>query len=270
MLRLLIAVFVTLPLFPLAAHEFWIAPEQYQVQTGADIKAHLRNGEKFEGQSLSYLADRLTRFDTDFDSKTVPVVARLGDRPAYQQQAPMVDGLLVIAVETKPSVVSYEKWEKFARFAKHKGFDNIQKRHADRSLPSENFSEQYTRHAKSLLAVGDGLGADRKLGMQTEFVALSNPYDPGFANPFRVMLLYNGQPRSGAQVEIFEKAPDGTVTIKTTLTDAAGRAEIVVKPGREYLLDAVMLRAPLPFGNAAKGEPVWQTLWAAMTFAVPK
>lgn len=121
-----------------------------------------------------------------------------------------------------------------------------------------------------MLAVGAGVGVDRALGLQTEFVAFSNPYDPGFAGLFRVKLLYKGRPRTDAQIEVFEKAPDGTVVITITRTDAAGHADIMVKPGREYLLDAVVLRPAISVGTPAKGGPVWETLWAAMTFAVPQ
>jgi hypothetical protein len=39
---------------------------------------------------------------------------------------------------------------------------------------------------------------------------------------------------------------------------------IPVKSGHEYLLDAVVLRAADPDDGA-----VWETLWAALTFAVP-
>ena len=55
-----------------------------------------------------------------------------------------------------------------------------------------------------------------------------------------------------------------TVTVTTTRTDTAGKARIAVAAGHEYLLDAVVLR-PAPEGAKA----VWETLWAALTFAVP-
>ena len=40
-----------------------------------------------------------------------------------------------------------------------------------------------------------------------------------------------------------------------------------VFPGRQYLADAVVLRAVDP---AASGGAVWESLWAALTFATPK
>jgi hypothetical protein len=46
-----------------------------------------------------------------------------------------------------------------------------------------------------------------------------------------------------------------------------GKALIPVKAGTEYLFDAVVMR-PLP-GSVAEDTPVWETLWASLTFRVP-
>ena len=127
----------------------------------------------------------------------------------------------------------------------------------------DGFTERYSRHAKSLIAVGSGAGSDRESGLETEFVALENPYTfKGDTLP--VQLFYQQKPRAAAQVEIFERAPDDSVSITLTQTDTEGRADIPVKPGHTYLLDAVVLRPSDPETGA-----IWETLWAALTFAVP-
>ena len=82
-------------------------------------------------------------------------------------------------------------------------------------------------------------------------------------------LLYQGGPRADAQIEIFERDARGAVTITTLRTDSAGEARIPVKPGHDYLLDAVVLREPAP-DLAAEHDAVWETLWAALTFGVPQ
>jgi hypothetical protein len=84
-----------------------------------------------------------------------------------------------------------------------------------------------------------------------------------------VELRYQGAPRVDAQVEVFDRAPDDTVTITLHRTDAAGLATVPVLAGHEYLFDAVVLRrAPDPGDDP--NAPVWETLWAALTFAVPE
>ena len=115
--------------------------------------------------------------------------------------------------------------------------------------------------------MGSGAGADAPVGLDTEIVALKNPYtdDPSTGLPVQVM--YQGTPRAEAQIEVFEKMSSGTVRVFTLRTDAHGQATVPTLPGRSYLLDAVVLR---PTGNTdPDAGPLWHSLWASLTFAVP-
>lgn len=245
------------------AHEFWIEPQNYQVQKGAPITADLKNGQKFKGSNLAYFDNRIARFEVVQNGTVTPVTGRLGDVPALQVTAPD-DGLLVVVHQTAPSKITYKEWDKFQAFADHKDFGEMRARHESLGFPTDKFKETYTRYAKALIAVGDGNGADAPTGMETEFVALSNPYTDNLTQGMAVQVLYRDASRPDAQIEIFDRAPDNTVTITTTPTNAEGRALIPVLPGHTYLLDAVVLREA-PKG----GDTVWETLWAALTFSVP-
>lgn len=248
----------------LAAHEFWISPETYQVPSGATIEARFRNGENFKGVELAYFESRSTRHEMATQGRIAPVPSRSGDRPAIVvEQAP--EGLLVLAHETTQSRLTYRSWEKFAKFAAHKDFPDIQTRHAARDLPTDTFRENYSRHVKALIGVGRAEGTDRPLGLITEFVALTNPYDASFYQKMRVQLFYKSQPRANAQVEVFDRAPDGTVSVRLTRTDGTGTATLHTLPGHTYLIDAVVLRVPEQSG----ADIAWETLWAGLTFAVP-
>lgn len=229
--------------------------------------ANLRNGQNFEGITLAWFDNRFTRFELAQGGSVQPVEGRIGDSPALNATAPE-DGLLVILHETTPASLTYKEWEKFLKFAKHKDFANAATDHTAAGWPKQGFRESYTRHAKSLVAVGHGEGADRAYGLATEFVALSNPYEPEFDNQMQVRVEYDGAPRPDAQIEVFDQAPDGTVTITLTRTDGAGEATIPVSPGHTYLFDAVVLRPSAAAGTAERA-PVWETLWAALTFSVP-
>ena len=237
------------------------------MESDAPVVANLKNGEEFEGVALSWFDRNFTRFDMVLADETRPVTGRLGDTPALSSVG-WADGLMVVLHETTPSTLTYTDWDKFMRFADHKDFPNAAADHVANGWSQERFRESYTRHAKSLLSVGSGTGQDRAFGLQTEFIALTNPYAPDFANEMRVRLEYQGEPRGNAQVEVFEKNPDGAVTISLTRTDADGMAAISVQPGRSYLFDAVVLR-PSPDAGTTDRAPVWETLWAALTFAVP-
>ena len=248
---------------PAFAHEFWISPQNYQVETGAPLLADLRTGQNFTGAAYPFFAGQTARFELIRDGRAEVYTGRMGDLPALSTAAGD-DGLVVILHQTMPSTVAYATWEKFAEFAAHKDFPDIRARHLARGLPEDGFREVYTRYAKALVGVGAARGADAPTGLETEFVALTNPYTDDPADGFLVQLLYRGMPREQAQVELFDRAPGDAVTVSRLRTDAAGKVRIPVTPGHEYLLDAVVLR-PAQAGAAA----AWETLWAAMTFSAP-
>ncbi len=210
-----------------------------------------------------YFARRTRRFDFMQEDQVTPYQGRMGDLPAFQLDQ-IDDGLLVISHETVPETLTYEAWETFQAFVTHKGFVDVIQRHQARDLPEQGFTETYSRHAKALVAIGDGTGADSLQGMETEFVALANPYTDDLSLGMPVQLFYQGKPRTKAQVEVFERGPDNTVSVFLCYTDTQGYALIPVKTGHTYLLDAVVMR-PAPKAE----EPVWESLWAALTFAVP-
>jgi uncharacterized GH25 family protein len=262
--RLLFALIVlTISALPALSHEFWIKPQNYQVESGASIVADLMNGENFEGSPQVFFQSRTARSELIQRNRTTLFTGRMGDVPAIQMEVPD-EGLAVFLHQTRPATLKYKNWEKFADFAKHKDFPDIRARQKARGLPEQDFFETYTRYAKALIAVGHARGQDAPTGMDTEFVALSNPYVDDVSVGFPVQLMYRGDPRPDAQIEVFDRAPDGQVSISLIRTNALGQATVPVTPGHEYLLDAVILR-PAPDGQQA----VWESLWAAMTFLVP-
>lgn len=248
-------------------HEFWIDPQSFSVETGATVTADLRVGVEYEGSAYSFFPKNFRQFVLMQGDDSVPVEGRLGDRPALSQ-VPPGEGLLVVVHETTDNKLTYSEFAKFETFVTHKDARWTLAAHADRGLPDAGFGEAYSRYAKSLVAVGEGAGQDRAFGLVTELVAGANPYTDDVSGGLPVTLNYEGKPRADAQVEIFEKAADGTVKVTTTRTDAAGQAVIPVKPGHRYMLDAVVLRIPSP-ALAEAGGVVWESLWANLTFEVP-
>ncbi len=254
---------------PLVAHEFWIEPAEFQVEKDAPFVADLRNGQLFDGTGLSFFEKNNTRFDVTMGDSTTPIAGRMGDRPAIQLLAPQQDGLMILTHEAAPATITYREWAKFEKFIKHKDFKGAQTTHTERGWPDANFKETYTRHSKSLVAVGNGAGVDRAFGLKTEFVALDNPYEDGFDGVLDVSLLYQGIPRADAQIEVYTRDAAGRVAVSITRTNQQGLAKIPVEKGMEYLLDAVVLR-PVEEATTAKEDPIWETLWASLTFAVPE
>lgn len=266
--RLFAALLCTLPVTA-TAHEFWIEPLSYQVDADARVQAQFKNGQDFKGSTLSFFDRSSKRFDIVIDGKAMPVTPRSGDSPALDIALPIKDKLISVIHETSSSEVTYREWEKFQKFAAHKDFTTAEKEHIAAGWSQVKFRETYSRHVKALIAIGTGEGRDSKAGLKTEFVALTNPYDDSFGGTMQVGLYFDGTPRANAQVEVFDRTPGGDVTVTLHRTDAEGKAEVPVTAGHEYLFDAVVLQ---PFAEASVEENaiVWQTYWAALTFAVPQ
>jgi uncharacterized GH25 family protein len=251
---------------PVHAHELWIEPLDWQPKVDGRLEADLVNGQLFEGLTLSYLPKWFSRFDVVAGDAVATVEGRMGDTPALGQ-AVLGDGLHVVVYQSTPSTVDYKEWAKFLKFVAHKDLGDIEIEHRARGLPEADFKEVYTRYSKALVGVGAGAGADKSEGLETELVALDNPYIGGL-QAIRVQVFYQGAARADAQVELFEKAADDTVVVSLHQTDADGIASLPVRSGYVYMADAVVMRVPSD-ATAAEYGAVWETLWANLTFAVP-
>jgi len=249
-----------------SAHELFIAPTSYGVEEPATILADIKIGQEFSGVRFPYQSRSFTRFEIINGNQTAPVTGRMGDFPALAMPT-LGAGLTVILYATTPDTITYHDPEKFVAFVTHKNFPSVLKAHKARGLPEKHFTETYRRFAKSLIAVGHGKGSDHAFGLETEIIALRNPYTAPLKEGLPFQVLYKGLPRIDAQIEVFAKARDQTVKITTYQTGADGKVVVPMLEDTEYLIDAVVMR-PLG-GDGQDGSPVWESLWASMTFMTP-
>jgi hypothetical protein len=266
LLAILAVIAATVPAGKSRAHEFWISPDNYAIETGDKLLAALRVGQNFSGSAFAFIPQNFSRFEIVTGDQVTPVEGRMGDLPALNIEAG-TDGLAVVVHQTTPLTLNWAEWQKFVDFCKHKDFDWAIADHRARGLPETGFRESYTRYAKSLIRVGSGAGADKAVGLETEIVALANPYTDDLTAGMPVLVLYKGKPRMDVQVEVFSRDGDGSVEDRFYRTDMDGTALIPVAPGTEYLFDAVVMRPST--GEPAEGSPVWESLWASLTFRTP-
>jgi hypothetical protein len=247
------------------AHEFWIDPGNYTIEVGSVLSGNLRVGEDFVGSSMSYLPRNFETFVVINGSETRVVEGRLGDIPALNL-ADMAEGLAVVVHQTGVSDLTWSEWERFLNFAIHKDLGDVTAMHEARGLSQEDVREDYIRYAKSMVAVGDGEGADARFGMRAELVALDNPYGGEVGDTIAMELWYDDALQPDYQVELFAQDAEGNVEITLHRTDADGVVSLPVMPGLTYMADAVFLEEVEP---EAAGDAIWVTHWANMTFAVP-
>ena len=245
------------------AHEFWIEPKDYTVDSSGTVLANFSNGQLFNGVSESFIPNWLVTSKVANTNGVTEIKGQLGQRPAMKVSN-LPDGLNVLMVQKKPLPLNYTIWEKFEKFAKHKDFGISKADHLALGYPEKNFIESYSRYTKALVGVGHAKGQDKRQGMEIELVALANPYTDNTSAGLPVQAFYQGKPRKNVQIELFDRAVNGTVTVSLLRTNSNGIVNIPVKSGHNYLVDTVVLRKP---AKGAVAGAVWETLWASLTFA---
>ncbi len=245
------------------AHEFWIEPRAPQVAPGGLVEADVRIGQKLAGTVYGFFPKWFESFEFVTADERRAVGSIIGDEPAVHEAAGAA-GLARLIYRSIPDVVRYKTFGKFESFAATEGLDGAGARHRARGLPEADFAEAYVRFAKTLVAVGDGHGADAADGMAYELVAETNPFTSPAGAPIAVLLLADGAPAPGAQVALFRRDPAGAVTVDLLRTDATGHVAAAAAPGF-YLLSAVRLLEP-PAEMAERMSVVWLTEWASLAF----
>ena len=250
------------------AHEFWIEPTQYQLNDDL-INAHLRVGQEFQGMVLMYNPQDFKTFKilSGSKNKKEKIKGILGDVPAINITTNL-DNLLIIYHETKDKYVDYKKFQKFEDFVNEKGYQQLINTHFEKGFPESNFIESYRRYAKSLITLNGSEGKDKKTGLLFEFVLDQNPYKELNSKQMSGTLYYKKKPLKKNLVTIFSKYKNTKLSIVNTITDDKGKFTFDIEPGREYLLDSVVIY-PLT-ADPEKNEPIWHSDWASTTFLIPE
>ena len=243
------------------AHEFWLDPNSFEVKPGEQINAMLLVGQMMRGTEYPYLSSGFHSFTITTKNGTRDVKGMEGDIPALSYTA-MIKGLHLINYNSTANEVTYNNWEEFLKYLAYEGLDDFAKIHIDRGLSDSDFKESYVRYAKTLVQVGpvNTQDQDKAKGLPFELVAKNNPYQPGLES-LVVTLLRSGQAVAGRQIAIFHYDKDVSRNLVTT--DKNGEAEIVIKNGGIFLLNAVDL---LPVDE---GRIVWTSNWASLCFGIP-
>ena len=249
----------------LIAHEFWIEPKSYMINSGEPLIANLRIGQNFSGDDLVFNKNEFSRFSIVTKSGNQKIIGRLGDRPALNI-LPKYSGVSIIIHQSKPTYLTYDKFEKFKVFSEKKGFANIPIDHINRGLPRKGFTESYTRFAKSIVVVGVNKGSDQRVGLELELVVDGSLHKNNNRNEktITITLFYRNKLYPNATVEIFSKNKNGFAKNYNKKTGINGKFQIENTPNTIFLINSVVLRPLNP--KTINNNAVWESLWASTTF----
>lgn len=248
---------------PAIAHEFWLEPLQFQLDPGDRLVANTLVGQKLDGEILGYYPDSTVAFDLTHGDVVLPVTGEYEQVPAADVRL-LGDGLHVLRFQSVSYQLTYDTLADFAKFVGEWRLDGALEQHAAEGFANEDIREVYFRYAKALIDVGDGAGQDRAFGMPLEWVALNNPYEG--PETVELELRFLGEPRAGASVKVFRRAPDGEVSVTNGRTGPDGRIRVPAEPGF-FLVNAVHLELASPRMEEILGAS-WQSLWASTTYAL--
>ena len=243
----------------LSAHEFWIDLRQGQINTGEKIIGDLKVGQMLKGESYPFLSNRFRSFTVTNGEQVTSVRGNEGDIPALSYLADK-PGLHVVTQVSTAFRITYDDLESFSDYLDYEGQLEVLTSHRERGLPVTNFDERYIRHVKALVQVGPvvPLDSDSAVGMPLELVVQSNPYAAS-SDSLKVLLLWQGQPVAGRQINIFHATDE--VRLTHVVTDQEGKAALPFSPVGKYLLNAVHI---LPDN---KPPVFWESHWASLSFS---
>jgi uncharacterized GH25 family protein len=177
---------------------------------------------------------------------------------------PTAPGLMVVGYLSKPSQVVLPA-QTFNEYLSEEGLETIAAMRAKRGETNAEAHEAFARCAKSLILAGPATQTQRDsvLGFPLELVAESNPYLLKAGQSLSVRLIYEKQPLAGALVVALNQInPKAKVAARS---DKAGRVQLRLSEPGPWLIKSVHM---IP-ARAGSGQQ-WSSLWASLTFELPK
>lgn len=260
----LIGLFALVAASPLAAHDFWIQPRQFQVQPDMALPftfqvGHGRARDRW-GNNQRIVA--LNDFFGGAKRDRRPDLRNTG--PADLVAAFRPAGLHVVAIETNHAFSELPA-ARFNSYLKDEGLTSIMAARQRAGSTGSAGRERYSRRAKSLVQVGAATPANqvlatRPVGLKLEIVTDRSPYALDGSRMLPVHVLYNGRRLPGATVKLTKLANDER-PFATGVTDRYGRTRFRVPTTGTWLITVA-------WSEAVRGDPKveFDTTFSSLTF----
>lgn len=248
-----------------AAHEFWIAPDRFQVSPGETVTMSLRVGENFEGEPVGFgrpLVASLRHWSARGQADLGAVVP---DAPQASVQVLLATpGTHLIALEThfNPSTLEAEKFNDYLR---EDGLWPVLRARERAGRMQAAGRERYRRNIKTLVQVGPRSDATYRIrvGHRLEILPLADPFRQAAAEPIAFQVLFDGRPLPHALFKLWHGEGEDRL-VSQGLTDGRGRiASVLYRPGR-WMASVVHM---VPARGVADVD--WESYWANLTFMLP-
>ncbi|MEL6883899.1 MAG: DUF4198 domain-containing protein [Pseudomonadota bacterium] len=228
------------------AHEFWIEPTMMQPARDAELHVQVRVGEHFDGDVFPF---QPRAYQAAYWVGPASVQA-LHTQPLGQDNLTLTaqgDGLHVLAVASFGSRLIHDNLQDFEAFAAEIGASAVLAGTPPHAERDGTLHETYRRFSKTLVHFGARTGADRRLGLEYEWVQSRS----GFT-------LFTPQgPVPHHPVDVFCRQSDQQVRQQRLHTNADGQVTPDTANGDRCLINAVFLKAPTSSRR-------WTSDWVSM------
>ena len=251
---------------PLAAHDFWIQPLQFQAAVGAPVPATFLLGHAALRQRWGLGADHVLLLADVFAGKRRDI---RGDLKADGGAADLVThfatpGLHVLAFQSTYALSDLPAL-RFNDYAKAEGLALVLETRNRSGTTGTNGRERYSRRAKTLIQVGaqteaNQLFATRAVGLKLEIVPERSPYTLDASRMLPVRVMYNGRRLPGATVKLTSLEFDAR-PLASAITDRNGHASLRVPPVGDWLVNVI-------WSEPVRGDPKvdFDTTFSSLTF----
>lgn len=253
----------------LEAHDFWLVPNAFQVQDGAQIEVLGQTSSRFPTSEAAVTPERVAdaRILTATDEARIRDLSVSGTSLMIRHR-PGSPGQRIVAVTLQPRSVR-ESAEGFRRYLTLEGAPEALERYdREGKLPTDSITRRYAKYAKTLVEVGAGgpRAFSRVAGHPAEFVPMADPATLAPGDTLPVRFLYRGQPLAGAHVHagsVQSLSSDEAERAVTLETDAEGVARVPIERGGLWNVRALHI-VPADEGSDAD----WDTHWVTLVFGV--
>jgi uncharacterized GH25 family protein len=258
----ILALFAALPL---QAHEFWMRPDRFDVETGERVRIALYVGQNFAGERVGIAAPlvaRLSRFSVAGSAdlaQAVPARGASGDIAVTLPSA----GTHLVAMDTNPSAIVLPA-DAFNAYLELEGLQDVIDLRAKNGAAATPGRERYRRNVKTLVNAGgrsDG-SFSRRTGQRLEIVPLADPYAAVPGQPLAFQVFFDAKPLAHALVKFWSGAGDGAVRLESR-TDGHGAAQLAPPRAGVWMASVVHM---IPASDSPEFD--WDSYWGNLTFAL--
>lgn len=246
------------------AHEYLLLAEDYTLQKGDTLNAHLFVSSGFNVEFERTLQKNITKsFDLYTPEKKINLL------PSQQnEQIPVLNYVIdfegegLIGMQRDYARIALPPAQ-FAEYLKEDGLDNIQ---FDASKTTAPQREKYSRYIKTLILSGKNTNSDlykKQIGYNLEIILLDNPYTLNAGDSLRVKILFKGQPLANKLIKARNRKGDENTISQEVKTNEKGETAIYLQRGGIWVIHLTHITA-----CADKTDCEWESFWASYSFAI--